>query len=179
MRMDPAVTDSRPASMRRMVDFPEPEPPTSTSSSPSATSRSKSSTTVTSPNRLRTCSKVTGGMVTLRSVAPRRSHHGCGQASRAQGGYTDAADETDHADGSDAGCAERMSGRRECNEHFDMARGELVQERLTYSVIGAFFEVYNALGFGFLEHLYATALERELRSRGHRVGREVSVPVFY
>ncbi len=60
-----------------------------------------------------------------------------------------------------------------------MAQGELTQERLCYSVIGAFFEVYNALGFGFLEHLYVTALERELLAQGHRVGREVSIPVFY
>ena len=60
-----------------------------------------------------------------------------------------------------------------------MAREELIEEQVTRSVIGAFFEVYNTLGFGFLEHLYAMALERELRARGHRVGREVSVPVFY
>jgi hypothetical protein len=33
------------------------------------------------------------------------------------------------------------------------------EERLTYSVIGAFFEVYNAIGFGLLEHLYVMALE--------------------
>jgi GxxExxY protein len=46
-------------------------------------------------------------------------------------------------------------------------------------VIGALFEVYNALGFGFLEHLYVTAMERELRGRRHRVGREVSVPILY
>ena len=60
-----------------------------------------------------------------------------------------------------------------------MTRGELFDERLTHSVIGAFFEVYRTLGFGFLEHLYVMALERELLSRGHRVGREVAVPVFY
>jgi GxxExxY protein len=60
-----------------------------------------------------------------------------------------------------------------------MPRGDFVHERLTYSVIGAFFEVYNTLGFGFLEHLYVMALERELAARGHRVAREVSVPVSY
>lgn len=60
-----------------------------------------------------------------------------------------------------------------------MARGELVHERLTHSVIGAFFEVYNTLGFGFLEHVYVMALERELISRGHSVGREVYLPVVY
>ncbi len=62
---------------------------------------------------------------------------------------------------------------------FGMARDELVQENLSYSVIGAFFDVYNTLGFGFLEHLYVSAMERELRLRGHRVGREVAVRVLY
>ena len=60
-----------------------------------------------------------------------------------------------------------------------MARHELIEEDLTYSVIGAFFEVYNTLGFGFLEHVYVMALERELSARGHRVAREVCVTVSY
>ena len=60
-----------------------------------------------------------------------------------------------------------------------MAFGELFEKRLTHSVIGAFFEVYNTLGFGFLEHIYVMALERELVERKHRVAREVAVPVFY
>ena len=55
----------------------------------------------------------------------------------------------------------------------------LLQETLTRSIIGAFFEVYNALGYGFLEHLYAKALERELLARGHRVVRELMVRVMY
>ena len=60
-----------------------------------------------------------------------------------------------------------------------MARHELVEERLTHSVIGAFFEVYNNLGYGFLEHVYVMALERELIARKHSVAREVAVQVFY
>jgi GxxExxY protein len=60
-----------------------------------------------------------------------------------------------------------------------MAQGELIHKRLTHSVIGAFFDVYNGLGFGFLEAVYTTALERELRDRGHQVGREVLAPVRY
>ena len=60
-----------------------------------------------------------------------------------------------------------------------MPRSDFLHERLTYSVIGAFFEVYNTLGFGFLEHLYVVAMERELVARGHRVAREFSVPVSY
>jgi GxxExxY protein len=60
-----------------------------------------------------------------------------------------------------------------------MTENSLIEEALTYSVIGAFFEVYNTLGFGFLEHLYVLALERELIARGHRVRREVWVDVTY
>jgi hypothetical protein len=54
-----------------------------------------------------------------------------------------------------------------------------ISEALTQSVIGAFYEVYNTLGFGFLEHIYIMALERELRNRGHQVRREVGVCVMY
>jgi GxxExxY protein len=60
-----------------------------------------------------------------------------------------------------------------------MTRGELIEERLTHSVIGAFYEVYNTLGFGFLEHVYVMALERELLFRGHRIAREVTTHVEY
>ena len=60
-----------------------------------------------------------------------------------------------------------------------MSRMALRSEELTRSIIGAFFHVYNALGFGFLEHVYVMALERELVKRGHRVGREVAVQVRY
>jgi len=55
----------------------------------------------------------------------------------------------------------------------------LLEERLTHSIIGAFFQVYNRLGFGFLESVYVQALERELRARGLRVGREVAVRIYY
>ena len=50
---------------------------------------------------------------------------------------------------------------------------------LERSVIGAFYAVYNELGFGFLESVYAAALERELWRRGHRVQREVWVDVEF
>ena len=55
----------------------------------------------------------------------------------------------------------------------------LLGEELTHGVIGAFYDVYNSLGFGFLESVYASALERELRERGFRVSREASVDVLY
>ena len=62
---------------------------------------------------------------------------------------------------------------------FGVVRGELLHEQLTHSVIGAFFEVYNTLGFGFLEQVYVRALAIELRQRGHVVDLEGSTSVSY
>ena len=55
----------------------------------------------------------------------------------------------------------------------------LLQKDSSHEIIGAFFELYNTLGFGFLEHVYSLALERELVARGRAVGREVSIPITY
>jgi len=55
----------------------------------------------------------------------------------------------------------------------------LVDEALTREVIGAFYTVYNTLGHGFLESVYSRALYIELRRRGFRVKREVTVTAFY
>jgi GxxExxY protein len=58
-------------------------------------------------------------------------------------------------------------------------RGGLIEEELSSSVIGCFYDVYNTLGYGFLEHVYSLALERELLARGHRVAREFAAVIFY
>jgi GxxExxY protein len=55
----------------------------------------------------------------------------------------------------------------------------LIEEKITHAIIGAFFDVYNELDFGFLEHVYLIALERELVARGHRVAREAAVNIIY
>lgn len=55
----------------------------------------------------------------------------------------------------------------------------LAEEELTRVIIGAFFRVYNRLGFGFLEHVYAAALEKELLDLGLRVSREFWVRIHY
>ena len=60
-----------------------------------------------------------------------------------------------------------------------MEKDRLVHEELTKSVLGAFFEVYNTLGFGFFENNYASALQIELCSRGHLIEREVPLELFY
>jgi GxxExxY protein len=49
----------------------------------------------------------------------------------------------------------------------------------THSIIGAFFAVYNELGFGLLESVYSSGLEWELCARGHHVEREFWTDVFY
>jgi len=46
------------------------------------------------------------------------------------------------------------SGSRELS--CGMQKHSLVEERLTYSVIGAFYEVYSRLGFGFLNRFTPT-----------------------
>ena len=58
---------------------------------------------------------------------------------------------------------------------YAMPRRRLIHEELSESGIGSFYEVYNVLGFGFLEHIYVPALEHELRARGHQIAREVTV----
>lgn len=50
---------------------------------------------------------------------------------------------------------------------------------LTRSIIGAFYTVYNELGYGYIEAIYMDALERELMDRGHGVAREVAIQIFY
>lgn len=56
---------------------------------------------------------------------------------------------------------------------------EPFHDELTRAVIGAFYDVHRALGFGFREYVCALALERELKARGHQVDREVAVMVYY
>jgi GxxExxY protein len=56
---------------------------------------------------------------------------------------------------------------------------ELKHSNITEAIIKAFFVVYNALGYGFLEKVYANALAQELRRMGHQVEREVLIYVYY
>jgi GxxExxY protein len=60
-----------------------------------------------------------------------------------------------------------------------MTQHDLVERDLTYDIIGAFLEVYNTLGYGFLEQIYVEALAIELRERGHVVERERPVSIYY
>jgi GxxExxY protein len=57
--------------------------------------------------------------------------------------------------------------------------GIVVHEELTNKIISAFYNVYNALGHGFLEKVYENALVIELKKIGLFVTQQASVKVFY
>jgi len=50
---------------------------------------------------------------------------------------------------------------------------------LTDTVIGVFYDVYNELGFGFLESVYRNALRLALLEKGLTIEEEVTVSVFF
>ena len=54
-----------------------------------------------------------------------------------------------------------------------------MEESLTRQIIGAFFYVYDRLGFGFLEAVYRRALAHVLRRAGLTVECEKSVDVWF
>jgi GxxExxY protein len=56
---------------------------------------------------------------------------------------------------------------------------KLIEKELSYEIVGAFYTVYNGLGYGFLESVYSNAMSLELQMRNLRVEREVPVAVFY
>lgn len=60
-----------------------------------------------------------------------------------------------------------------------MGKASLIHAELTAMVIQAFYTVYNALGYGFLEKVYENALAIELRRHGLRVQQQAPIKVFY
>lgn len=50
---------------------------------------------------------------------------------------------------------------------------------LTETVIGVFYDVYNELGYGFLESVYRNSLRLALLEKGLSVEQEVPVSVFF
>ena len=49
----------------------------------------------------------------------------------------------------------------------------------TREIIGAFYKVYDTLGFGFVESVYQRALLHELKKRGLQVESEIGLDVWY
>ncbi|MBX9583776.1 MAG: GxxExxY protein [Gemmataceae bacterium] len=50
---------------------------------------------------------------------------------------------------------------------------------VTERVIAAFYQVYNTLGFGFVENVYQNALEIELAARGLAAEPQAKLKVYY
>lgn len=55
----------------------------------------------------------------------------------------------------------------------------LKHEHLTEKIIGVFYDVYNELGYGFLESVYEESLVIALRQAGLEVKSQVPVPVWF
>ncbi|MEA4937947.1 MAG: GxxExxY protein [Paludibacter sp.] len=55
----------------------------------------------------------------------------------------------------------------------------MIREELTDRIIGAFYKVYNELGFGFLENVYQNALYLELTNEGFSVEAQKPIDVYY
>lgn len=55
----------------------------------------------------------------------------------------------------------------------------IFEARLSKEIVGAFFDAYNALGFGLPERICINALVLELQRRGLRVAREVVIEVMH
>ena len=52
-------------------------------------------------------------------------------------------------------------------------------EELTHRIIGCAYQVYNQLGFGFLESVYKKAMILELAKKGLRAEEEKPLKVYY
>lgn len=57
--------------------------------------------------------------------------------------------------------------------------GSIIERDLSHVIVGSFFAVYNELRYGFVESLYARALEIALRERGLRIDREFPIVVTF
>ena len=55
----------------------------------------------------------------------------------------------------------------------------ILHEELTKSIIKIFFDVYNELGYGFLERVYQNALYFELKANGFDVEAQKRIKVYY
>ena len=56
---------------------------------------------------------------------------------------------------------------------------ELLHKNITDKIINCFYEVYNILGYGFLEKVYESSLYNELISCGLSCERQKKIDVFY
>lgn len=56
---------------------------------------------------------------------------------------------------------------------------KLLHQELTDVIIKTFYEVYNELGYGFLERVYQNSLYLELKNKGLKVEAQRKINVYY
>jgi GxxExxY protein len=61
----------------------------------------------------------------------------------------------------------------------DYDQPQFIHRDLTEKVIGVFYDVYNELGFGFLESVYQSAMIVALRTTGLKTDGQVGLPVYF
>lgn len=57
--------------------------------------------------------------------------------------------------------------------------GDLLHKNLSDTILKIYFEVYNELGYGFLEKVYQNAMYLELKSQGYKVEAQKQIKVYY
>jgi GxxExxY protein len=55
----------------------------------------------------------------------------------------------------------------------------LLYPELSYTIIGCAFDIYNALGSGFLEKVYQKAMKEAFIAKGIAFEMEISFPIMY
>jgi len=55
----------------------------------------------------------------------------------------------------------------------------MLHEEITSTIIAAYYDVYNTLGYGFLEKVYENALILELQKRGLTAEQQLPIKVYY
>jgi GxxExxY protein len=56
---------------------------------------------------------------------------------------------------------------------------EILHKELSEAILKVFYEVYNELGYGFLENVYQNAMYFELKSQGFKVEAQKQIKVYY
>lgn len=60
-----------------------------------------------------------------------------------------------------------------------MEPNELLHKELTGAILKLYYEVYNELGYGFLEKVYQNAMFYELKANGYKVEAQKRISVYY
>ena len=56
---------------------------------------------------------------------------------------------------------------------------DLLYKEVSSPILKIFYEVYNQLGYGFLEKVYQNAMYLELKAQGYKVEAQKQIKVYY